>query len=326
MNIKIKEIAYYHPFNKVSNDEFIKHFDGIDVNIRGLLKASGRENRYLSDNPEENTLTMAIESAKKVLDKARLTGQDIDFIVFTSDSPEYLTPTNALRVHHAIDGKKSATVYDLNCNCLGMIVAVDQVRKIMQVDNNINRALIIGSQQLQHYAKEGDKNPLVKVMFGDCACSLILEKTEDEVSYFIDSLTYTDSSLEYEVQFPITGLSNLEGTPEMAWFSVDDEKAFNPVPKNLNTLLERNNVDKSMIKKYYLSQMSLSKIKDIADKLEASEDKFVYIGNKYGYTGTCSPFLALAKSLENGDLNRGDYILMWSIAGGVTTNGLLLRY
>lgn len=326
MNIKIKDIAYCHPKNKVSNEQFIKHFDLMDINIRGLLKASVRENRYISDNPKETTLTMAIEASKRVLEKSKLTGQDIDLIVFTSDSPEYFTPTNALRIHHAIDGKKSATVYDLNCNCLGMIVGVDQVSKIMQVDKNINRALIIGSQQLQHYAKEGDTNPLVKVMFGDMACAVVLEKTKDTNSYFIDNLTYTDSSLEYEVQFPINGLSNLNSKPEMAWFSVDNEKAFNPVPTNLKILMKRNNIDKSMIKKYYLSQMSLSNIRDIADRLEETEDKFVYIGDEYGYTGTCSPFLALAKSLKNGDLKRGDYILLWSIAGGITTNAILMRY
>lgn len=326
MNIRIKDIAYYHPKNKVSNEQFIKHFDLMDINIRGLLKASGRENRYITDNPKETTLTMAIEASKRVLNKSNLTGQDIDLIVFTSDSPEYFTPTNALRIHHAIDGNKSASVYDLNCNCLGMIVGVEQVSKIMKVDKNINRALIIGSQQLQHYAKKGDKNPLVKVMFGDMACAVVLEKTEDTNSYFIDNLTYTDSSLEYEVQFPIVGLSNVKEKPEMAWFSVDDEKSFNPVPINLKNLLSRNNIDTSIIKKYYVSQMSLAKIKYIADELEETEDKFVYIGDEYGYTGTCSPFLAMAKSIENSDLKRGDYILLWSIAGGITTNAILMRY
>jgi 3-oxoacyl-[acyl-carrier-protein] synthase-3 len=104
VNIKIRDIAYYHPINKVSNEYFINQFDEKDIDIRGLLNTTGREVRYISDNPEENTLTMSIEATKEVLRKTNLTGQDLDLVVAVSDSPEYLTPTNAIRIHNAING------------------------------------------------------------------------------------------------------------------------------------------------------------------------------------------------------------------------------
>lgn len=324
MNVRIKELGYYHPKNKMGNDYFLDEFDKKGIDIRGLIQTTGRKYRYISDNNEETSLSMAIEASKIVLNKSELTGQDVDLIVFASDNPEYLTPTNAIRIHNAINGKNHCGTYDINCNCLGMVVAVDNVSKIMKVDKNIKKALIVGSQMLQHYGDEND--PMVKVMFGDMACAIILEQTEDENSYFVDSLFYTDSEMQDDVFFPINGFSKLNRKPIMKWFNTDNKRAFQPVVGNIENLLKRNNIDKSMVKKYYLSQMVESKIYEIASGLGESKDKFTYIGDKYGYTGTTSPFLALSKSLQNNDLNRGDYIVFWSIAGGTTTDTVLLRY
>lgn len=324
VNVRIKNVGYYHPSNQVSNEIFEEFFDKKNIDIRGLMQTSGRKYRYISDNKNENTLTMSIEATKDVLNKSELTGQDLDLIVTVSDSPEFLTPTNAIRIHNAIQGKNNCGCYDMNCNCLGMVVAVDQISKMMQVDKNINKALIVGSQMLQHFGTEVE--PMVKTMFGDMACAIILEKTEDEKSYFVDSLFYTDSGMQNDVFFPVGGLSNLQDKPVMQWFNTDNKRAFEPVIDNIETLLSRNDINKSQIKKYYFSQMVESKIYEIADGLEEPTDKFIYIGDEYGYTGTCSPFLALAKSLENDDLNRGDYIVFWSIAGGTTTDAILMRY
>ena len=42
-------------------------------------------------------------------------------------------------------------------------------------------------------------------------------------------------------------------------------------------------------------------------------NKIPYIGDKYGYTGTASPLLALYSSLKEGKIKRGDYIEHWSV-------------
>ncbi len=65
MNIKIKNIEYYHPKTSYSNEYFLKHFSDQDVDISGLLNVTGRNQRYVSEDFHENSLTMAIEACKK---------------------------------------------------------------------------------------------------------------------------------------------------------------------------------------------------------------------------------------------------------------------
>ncbi len=50
MNIKIKNIEYYHPKTSYSNEYFLKHFSEQDVDISGLLNVTGRDQRYVSEN------------------------------------------------------------------------------------------------------------------------------------------------------------------------------------------------------------------------------------------------------------------------------------
>ncbi|MEK4208892.1 MULTISPECIES: hypothetical protein [Paenibacillus] len=66
--IRIKGIDIYHPSNIVGNDFFIKHFDEKGIDIRGLLSALGRITRYSIKDADENSLTMAFEAARNVLE------------------------------------------------------------------------------------------------------------------------------------------------------------------------------------------------------------------------------------------------------------------
>lgn len=68
-NIKIKDVAIYHPQNEVDNQFYIEHFDKQGKDVRGLLKAMGREKRYIVNDPNETPLTMAIEAVNTVLQK-----------------------------------------------------------------------------------------------------------------------------------------------------------------------------------------------------------------------------------------------------------------
>ena len=71
-NAVIKGVAYYHPENMVDNDYFIEYFKKQGKNIEGLLKATGRKNRYVSSNEEETILTMGYHASVEVINKTHI--------------------------------------------------------------------------------------------------------------------------------------------------------------------------------------------------------------------------------------------------------------
>jgi 3-oxoacyl-[acyl-carrier-protein] synthase-3 len=322
MGIRIKGIDYYHPSNEVTNDEFINYYVEKDIDIREFLNRAGRNKRYISNDPEENSLTMGIEASKIVLDKLNVKPWELDGVYYISDTPTFFVPCNALLIHEQLGCRSDIGVIDMNANCVGGIVAVNMISKIMLVDKSLDNVLVVMSQQLQHY---GD-NIGIKPIFGDSACAVILEKTNDNKSYFIDSMSYTNPKFSKKMMFPSNGLSNVNGKLDSVWVDGYSEDGFHGAKEIIEDLLFRHGFKKSDVKKYFTSQMMKSCIDKLADDLGENRDKFKYVGDTHGYCGVCSPFMALYKSIEDGEIERGDFIIIWSIGSGCSEKGILLRF
>ena len=80
--------------------------------------------------------------------------------------------------------------------------------------------------------------------------------------------------------------------------------AFYSALISIEGLIFRNGFTKKDIKKYFLSQFAKKNIDSVCEQLKEDPDKFVFIGDEFGYTGTTSPILAFAKTLENNELTK----------------------
>ncbi|MCI8410676.1 MAG: ketoacyl-ACP synthase III [Lachnospiraceae bacterium] len=330
-NAMIKGIAYYHPERKVGNEYFIEHFKKQGKDINGLLKATGRKERYISDDEQENMLTMGYMAAKEVLAKTHVKASQLGMIVFSSGTPEYIAPSNAIKLHSMLNAAQKCAVYDLNANCAGMTVALDQVSRVMRNNQNLKYALIVGSDQLNRYSRY--REAITYSNFGDSACAMVIENVYNSNRGFVDSDFYTNSSHHDKILLPAKGMSNVIKDRSLStqdklvrWDSFDLSGAFYSAKISIEEILFRNNLEKSHIKKYFLSQFALNNIKMVAEDLGESMDKFTFIGDEFGYTGTTSPMLAYARSVENNELEIGDYVIFWTVGAGTTCVCCLYQY
>lgn len=313
LNVKIKSIGTYHSDNIVTNEDIIEYFKSKGKDISGFLEGKGRNRRHISNFPNESIITMGISASKEALEKANLKGEEIDLVIFITDTPEFVTPCNASFIHRAIKGKNESSIFDLNCDCVGMISAMEIASRLMTTDTHINKVLLVGSQNLFHHTEEFALKPLL----GDSACAVVLEKCNDNKSYIIDSLSFTDTDIYGKVLFQTRG--------NLMFGNLGGNNTFYHASQDIKELIKRNEINKSDIKKYLISQYSLNEIERIADELEEDISKFTYVGDEYGYTGCTSPFLALNKAIEDREVNKGDLIMMWSIGSGVTSKSVLMR-
>lgn len=331
-HINIRATGIYHPERKVENEQYLSYFSQKGKDVRPILEANGRKTRYVSDNPGENSLTMAVEACKRALDTAELTGRDIDLLVFSSGTPEYLAPTNALKIHTAIGGRNDIIAYDMNANCVGMIVAVDQVSRSMLTNSRCRRALVVGSEQMNRFSKKNDE--VTTSNFGDAACAVVLEKAEEGEgeSGFVDSMYFVKTGGPNNMRFPEAGMSSIydpkvsEDQKRIFWPGGIGDTSYSVAADLIGRLLARNGVEARGVSRYFLSQLSLKNLRSIAELLHVGMDRVQFIGDRYGYTGTSSPFLALHHSIAEQSIRRGDTVVFWSIGTGVETCAMLWRY
>ena len=334
LNIAIRGINFYHPKKVVDNEFYIQHFEQQGKDITGFLNALGKKQRYIIDNEDENTLTMGIEAAKKVLESENLKGEDIDMILFASQLPEYTMPSQSLIVHHHIGGKLETVCMDVNVNCTGMLMAVENAVKYMKSSPNIKKTLIIGSDYTSIHSREDEEDTFAA--FGDAACALILESIDDteneKKSGYIDSMIYTQSSKWGVVKYPACGMSkihdeNVEGYNKLiSWDPFNGMHVSDYGVDSVKKMAERSNFKTEDIKAYCLSQYAKGFETAFKQQLNVEEEKFIYVGDKYGYTGTSSPFMSLYDAIEEGNVKRGDIVCLWSVAINWTTCTLIMRY
>ena len=77
---------------------------------------------------------------------------------------------------------------------------------------------------------------------------------------------------------------------------------------------------------YLIMEKGVKNIENVAKELGESMDKFIFIGDEFGYTGTTSPMLAYARALENNELDIGDYVIFWTVGAGTTCVCILYQY
>lgn len=148
---------------------------------------------------------MAVQASQKVLESTNIDPKEIGLVVFVSSTPEYLSPINALQIHRALNLNKKAAAYDMNANCCGMLIAMNQIYKVMKFDTSIKYSLIIGSDQLFRYADKTE--PVTYSSYSESACAVLLENSDDSSSDFIDSSSSVDTSAIDFVKFPSGGFS-----------------------------------------------------------------------------------------------------------------------
>ena len=105
------------PEKVVTNDDLARVMDTSDEWIR---TRTGIQKRHIAVN--ETTTSMAVEAAKKALDEAKISINDLDLIIAATVSPDYIFPTLACEVQAAV-GAKNATAFDLGAGCSGFLFA-----------------------------------------------------------------------------------------------------------------------------------------------------------------------------------------------------------
>ncbi|MDE5436519.1 ketoacyl-ACP synthase III [Elizabethkingia meningoseptica] len=324
--MKLNHTYFYHPENIENNAKIIQEFEEQEISMQKIQNALGRENRFIvPESSDETTLSMAIEAAKGVLKESNTPVSDIDIIVFVSTTPEHQIPCDSIKIHYALQAKNNTLCYDINVNCIGALVALDQVSKYLETSNFAKKALIVCAEKLSNILDS--KNPVTAFCFSDCSFAFIVEK-DNSNSGLIDILYHTDSSFCDTVLFPPTGYSCYDQSDVTMWdTSFDGSGSVNFAVDNMKQFLEKNNLNIEKIDLFLFSQLSIKNIKTIQDHYHIPEEKIPFYSKELGYSGSSSPFLALDQYQKNvRKLKKGENILIWTLGAGYQAGLMLWRY
>lgn len=329
-NVKMRGTGVYTPTHKVYNQELDEHFEKIGLQAHGLMEHLGRRKRYFISEGE-NTITMCRNAIDNCVSKNHLNLEDIEMLIVCTDTPEYLFPSNAMKLVGLYgDSLKNVRVaFDLNSNCTGMIQGIDIVYKYMQ-GTDIKNALVVGCFCITPIALWTDT--VVYATFADAAaCVALYTEEEDTPKGFLDTEIFIDAKYHEYVTYPKCGMAKV---PLKAVEPNEKRLEWNPfnmdfIPEKwcgiITKILDRHGLKAEDIDYYIFSQLSDVFNIETLKLLGVSEEKYYFVGKEYGYTGNTCPVLCLNRMWDV-YARPGNKIIICTIGAGYSAIAELYEF
>ena len=171
-NIFIKNYGSYVPSKVVTNDMLAEI---VDTSDEWIVQRTGIKERRISEG--EDVSSLAINAARKILDKENLDPKDIDLIITATITPDNFVPSVSCMVQKEI-GADNAMAFDISAACSGFVYAMQIAYSMMNMNNNFKKAIVIGSEVLSKIVDWEDRGTCV--LFGDGAGAVLLEKSNKD--------------------------------------------------------------------------------------------------------------------------------------------------
>ncbi|EOU2038737.1 MAG: beta-ketoacyl-ACP synthase III [Clostridium perfringens] len=321
-NAKMIGFGLYTPKNLVENERLQEFLETSDEWIR---TRTGIERRYIS--LDENTSDLAVEASKKALSQARLSAEEIDLIIVATVTPDNFTPSTACIVQDKL-GAKNAWAFDINAACTGFIYALKLGRSLIR-SGEANNALIIGAETLSKALNWEDRGSCV--LFGDGAGATVLTSTEEDCGIKCVNVKSDGSKGDSLVIQGLPLNSPFKDGREVSenYINMNGREIFKFATKvmeeSIVEILEKENIKIEDIDAIIPHQANLRIIDYVVKRLGIPREKFITNLQNYGNTSGASIPIALCESINEGNLKKGDNIIMVGFGGGLTWGAALIK-
>lgn len=304
----------------VSNQELQKIVDTTDEWIRSR---TGIESRHIA--VEETTTSMAIEAAKKALQDAKVSPEELDLIIVGTISPDHYFPSTACEIQSAL-GAVNATAFDISAACAGFLFGLGIVDAYMKA-GTVRTALVVGAETLSKMMDWNDRSTCV--LFGDGAGAAVVRSDESGI---ISMVQGSDGARGAALTCEGRRVNNpyKENHTSLDYTKMNGQEVYKfavkTVPRSIEEALLKANVKTDEVKYFLLHQANLRIIEAVAKRLGQSIEKFPTNLQECGNISAGSVPVLLDYVNREGMLQKGDTIVLAGFGAGLTWGATVLTW
>jgi 3-oxoacyl-[acyl-carrier-protein] synthase-3 len=303
--ITVRSCGIAVPDKIVTNDDLSARLDTSD---EWIAERTGIRERRIGGS----TSGLAIEAGQQALERAGLTGSDIDVVVLATTTPDALVPGTATTVQTGLGIPGGA--FDINAACSGFVYGL--VTAAGLIATGAGRVLLIGSDTLSRITDWDDRT--MAVLVGDGAGAVVLEPVDgpgDLLSWNLGA----DGSLRHLLKCDHGGYLYMDGKEVF-------RKAVRVVVESAERALADAGLTADQVDLLVPHQANLRIIQAACQRLGLPEERTAVVIDRYGNTSSASIPLALDDAIANGRVNQGDHLLLTGFGGGMTWASAVLRW
>ena len=309
----------------MTNDDISKIVDTNDTWIR---ERTGIRERHVAKETEFPS-TLGVAASIKALKVANLRPTDLDLIICTSSSPEYIFPATACLIQDQL-GASKAGAFDLLAACSGFIYALNMGAQAIR-SGSIKNVLVVGSETLSRFINWKDRNTCI--LFGDGAGAFVLQASE-RPGGVLSAVMHSDGSggdlLTLQgggSHYPASESTVHEGKH---YIQMDGKEVFRFATRVMASAtleaLDAAGLTVEQVRWIVPHQANVRIIEAAARGLKLPMDRFIVNLDRYGNTSTASIPIAMVEALEKGQIQVGDKLVMVGFGAGLTWGALAAEW
>jgi 3-oxoacyl-[acyl-carrier-protein] synthase III len=328
---KITGLGKYLPEQVVTNDDLSKM---MDTNDEWIQERTGiKERRWVQKDSEDTSASMGAKAAKIAIERAGLTKDDIDFIVFATMTPDYYFPGCGVQVQDMLDMPTIGAI-DIRNQCSGFVYAISVADQYIKTGMYKN-ILVIGAEYHNNGLDKTTRGRGVSVIFGDGAGACVLSRSENDSGILSSHL---HSQGKYADKLIVKAPSIRHWVEDIAK-TENDESYFpymdgtfvfkNAVVRFSEVIMEglkANNLAKDDIDMFIPHQANLRIAQYIQKKFGLRDDQVFNNIMKYGNTTAGSIIIALTEAWEEGKIKDGDTVVLAAFGSGFTWGSVIMNW
>ncbi|HEX7975830.1 MAG TPA: ketoacyl-ACP synthase III [Anaerolineales bacterium] len=280
-----------------------------------------RERHFMA--PDQTTSDLVVAASQRALERAGVRPEELDLIIVSTDTPDYLSPGTSVVVQHKL-GAIKAGAYDVNSACAGWVTALDQGARYLATEPDFRYVLVAGGYGMSRFINWKDKK--TANLFADGAGAALLGAGAAPgflASNFMARGDFHDALGIY------TGGAFRPCTPEnLATYGPPSVQFVKKFPKTFNTeywpkliqgALDKAGLQLNDIDLFLFTQLNLRTIESMMGLLGQPIRKTHWVMDKWGYTGSPCVVMALDDAINQGRGPRpGQNVLFCASGGGIT--------
>jgi len=332
----ISAVASHTPERVLTNDELAARPGGYSAD-QIFEKTGIRERRIAAD--DECASDLAVAAAEKLFASGRATPDEVDYLLFCTQSPDYFLPATACVIQDRLGLPRSCGAIDFNQGCSGFVVGLSLAKGLI-ASGQARCVLLLTGDTYSKFIHPGDRS--VCTVFGDGAAATVVRAHEGPggLGEFVFG---TDGRGARQLMVPAGGLRQPR-SEETAIAEEDSDGnvrsrdnlymngreifrfAITAAPKSIRALLAKQEWSTDELDHMVLHQANRFMLDELVKRLKTAPEKVPYEFEDRGNTVSSTIPIVLERLIEGGRLRPGAKLLLCGFGVGYSWAGCTVEW
>ena len=314
-------VGGYLPDEVVTNTDLSKF---VDTSDEWIIERTGIRQRHRAA-PDQPVSDLAVEAAKRALEAAGRTPEEVDLIIVATTTPDLTFPAVATIVQRKL-GCPVGVAFDVQAVCSGFVYALSTADGFVARGRS-KCALVIGAETMTRLMDWTDRGTCV--LFGDGAGAVVLEPQEGEGTTADRGLlgfALRADGTKQDLLFVDGGVST---NGKVGHLRMQGNQVFRHAVVNISEAIfaaaKDAGIEISEVDWFIPHQANQRILEGVARRVGIHESKVVTTVAEHANTSAASIPLAWYQAVQDGRIKPGQMLLLEAMGGGLTWGACVVR-